>query len=84
MGSKKNKVRIVKKHNENYTFTSNNFLNDLNKDNYEPGNIVDDNDQKSSKEIDPRIDKKINSKHINNKGRKIMGKSMQGHSPIYE
>jgi hypothetical protein len=31
-----------------------------------------------------RIEKKIHTKKVDNKGRKILGKSLQGHSPIYE
>ena len=31
-----------------------------------------------------RIEKKIHSKKVDNKGRKILGKSLQGHSPVYE
>ena len=33
---------------------------------------------------DERIEKKIHSKKPDNKGRKILGKSLQGHSPVYE
>ena len=30
------------------------------------------------------LKKKIHTKKVDNKGRKILGKSLQGHSPIYE
>jgi hypothetical protein len=33
---------------------------------------------------DERMEKKIHSKKVDNKGRKILGKSLQGHSPVYE
>ena len=33
---------------------------------------------------DDRIEKKIHSKKSQYKGRKILGKSLQGHSPVYE
>jgi hypothetical protein len=37
-----------------------------------------------NKPDDERIEKKIHSKKVDNKGRKILGKSLQSHSPIYE
>jgi hypothetical protein len=41
--------------------------------------------KKFGNKSDERIEKKkIHSKKENNKGRKTLGKSMQGHSPIYE
>jgi hypothetical protein len=96
MGKKKKEnIRIIRKdfNKEDYTFVSNdNILNNVN-------NIEDDksattttttttttnNEIKSgnkSKEIIEK--KKIHSKKVDNKGRKILGKSLQGHSPIYE
>jgi hypothetical protein len=30
------------------------------------------------------LKKRIHSKKVDNKGRKILGKSLQGHSPVYE
>lgn len=82
MKNKKKEIRIIQKHNENYTFINDNILSVLNKNNN--GNISKDNEEKSIKKINARIDKKVNSKKMDNKGRKIMGKSMQGHSPVYE
>ena len=91
MGKKKNEnIRILRKgfNKEDYTFVSNdNILNNVN-------NIEDDNESAAattnneirfgnkSKEIIEK--KKIHSKKVDNKGRKILGKSLQGHSPIYE
>jgi hypothetical protein len=40
--------------------------------------------KKSENNLDARIEKKIHSKKVDNKGRKILGKSLQGHSPVYE
>ena len=42
------------------------------------------NEKKSENKSDARIEKKIHSKKVDNKGRKILGKNLQGHSPIYE
>ena len=36
------------------------------------------------KKTDERIEKKIHTKKSHHKGRKILSKSMQGHSPKYE
>jgi len=36
------------------------------------------------KKLDERIEKKIHTTKSQHKGRKILGKSLQGHSPIYE
>jgi hypothetical protein len=43
-----------------------------------------DNEKKSIKKSDDRIEKKIHSRKSRHKGRKVLGKSMQGHSPVYE
>jgi hypothetical protein len=71
---KKNEMRIIKKNDSNkedYTFVSNdNILN--NTKNNEPIN----NKIKSGTKPDNRIEKKIHSKKVDNKGRKILGKSM--------
>ena len=91
MGKKKKEnIRIIRKdfNKEDYTFVSNdNILNNVN-------NIEDDNESAAaatnneikfgnkSKEIIEK--KKIHSKKVDNKVRKILGKSLQGHSPIYE
>lgn len=82
MGKKKKEIKIIKNNSENYTFINYNILDNINNINAEV-DVIDGNDN-SNKKHDTRIDKKIDSKQMNNKGRKIIGKSMQGHSPIYE
>lgn len=82
MGKKKKEIKIIKNNSENYTFINDNILDNINNINAEV-DVIDSNDN-SNKKHDTRIDKKIDSKQMNNKGRKIIGKSMQGHSPIYE
>ncbi|HSF49147.1 MAG TPA: hypothetical protein VLA74_00160 [Nitrososphaeraceae archaeon] len=82
MGKKKKEIKIIKNNSENYTFINDNILDNINNINAEV-DVIDGNDN-SNKKHDTRIDKKIDSKQMNNKGRKIIGKSMQGHSPIYE
>ena len=70
---KKNEMRIIKKNDSNkedYTFVNNNILN--NTKNNE--SII--NESKSGTKPDNRIEKKIHSKKVDNKGRKILGKSM--------
>ena len=42
------------------------------------------NEKKLENKSDARIEKKIHSKKVDNKDRNILGKSLQGHSPIYE
>ncbi|MGZ5509982.1 MAG: hypothetical protein ACXWFC_05845 [Nitrososphaeraceae archaeon] len=77
----KKKIRIIRKdsNKENYTFvSSDNILNNT-KDNESINNEI-----KSGTKPNDRIEKKIHSKKVNNKGRKILGKTLQGHSPIYE
>ena len=39
---------------------------------------------KTENKPDERFEKKIDSKKSQYKGRKILGKSLQGHSPVYE
>ena len=75
MGKKKKEIRIIKKNDSNkedYTFVSSkdNILN--NTKNNE--SII--NESKSGTKPDNRIEKKIHSKKVDNKGRKILGKSM--------
>jgi hypothetical protein len=82
MGKKKKEIKIIKNNSENYTFINDNILDNINNINAEV-DVIDSNDN-SNKKHDTRIDKKIDSKQMNNKDRKIIGKSMQGHSPIYE
>ena len=78
-------MRIIRKdsNKEDYTFVSNdNLLN----------NIIDNestattnSEKRFGNKPDERIEKKkIHSKKSQYKGRKILGKSMQGHSPVYE
>ena len=74
MGKKKNEMRIIKKNDSNkedYTFVSNdNILNNT------KNNESINNKKKSATKPDNRIEKKIHSKKVDNKGRKILGKSM--------
>ena len=86
MGKKKKEtIRIIRKdsNKEDYTFVSNNnILNNI-KDNESTTTI--NNEKKFGNKPDERIEKKkIHSKKSQQKGRNILGKSMQGHSPIYE
>jgi len=79
MSKKKNKIKIIKKNlDENYTFVNESILNfNNNKNKY--------SENKKTTAVDEKIEKKkIHSKKADNKGRKILGKSLQGHSPIYE
>jgi hypothetical protein len=80
MGKKKKEIiRILKKdsNKEDCTFVrDSNILNHLQNEST--------NNEKSENKSDARIEKKIYTKKVDNKGRKILGKSMQGHSPVYE
>jgi hypothetical protein len=71
---KKNEMRIIKKNDSNkqdYTFVSNdNILNNT------KNNEFINNEIKSGNKPNNRIEKKIHSKKVDNKGRKILGKSM--------
>ncbi len=84
MGKTKKDIRIIKKNSNNavYTFVSDNILNNVNnvKDNLSETT----NNEKIENKRNERIEKKIHTKKVDNKGRKILGKSLQGHSPIYE
>ena len=85
MGKKKKEtIRIIRKdsNKEDYTFVNNNnILNNI-KDN---GSTTTNNGKKFGNKPDERIEKKkIHSKKSQHTGRKILGKSMQGHSPVYE
>ena len=90
MGKKKKEtIRIIKREDankEDYTFVSNdNILNNVNnikKNNNESTTTYTKLENKSADEIIEK--KKIYSRKVDNKGRKILGKSMQGHSPVYE
>jgi hypothetical protein len=71
---KKNEMRIIKKNDSNkedYTFVStDNILNNT------KNNESINNKNKSGNKPNNRIEKKIHSKKVDNKGRKILGKSM--------
>lgn len=85
MGNKRKEIKIRRKESniEDYTFVTNdNILNNL-KDN-EFTTITND-DKKFGDITKERIEKKkIHSKKSQYKGRKILSKSLQGHSPVYE
>ncbi len=73
MGKKKKEIRILKNNSnkEDYTFVSNdNILNNT------KNNESINNEIKSGTKPNNRIEKKIHSKKVDNKGRKILGKSM--------
>jgi len=84
MGKTKKDIRIIKKNsnNELYTFVSDNILNNVNNVKDNPSETT--NNEKIENKRNERIEKKIHTKKVDNKGRKILGKSLQGHSPIYE
>ena len=88
MGKKKKEnIRIIGKdfNKEDYTFVRDNILNNVHniKDNESITTI--NNEKKIGDKPAGIIEKKkIHSKKIDNKGRKTLGKSLQGHSPIYE
>ena len=86
MGKKKKEtIRIIRKDSkkEDYTFVSNdNILNNINNN---KSTTTTNNEIKFGNKPYERIEKKkIHSKKSQYKGRKILGKNMQGHSPIYE
>ena len=84
MGKAKKDIRIKKRESnkEDYTFISDNILkNGDNIKNNPSGTTTNEKIVNRSRE---RIEKKIPTKKVDNKGRKILGKSLQGHSPIYE
>lgn len=71
---KKNEMRIITKNDSNkedYTFVSNDNILNNTKNNESINNKI-----KSGTKPDNRIEKKIHSKKVDNKGRKILGKSM--------
>jgi hypothetical protein len=72
MDKKKNEMRIIKNNskNEDYTFVSDNITNTI------KNNESINNEIKSGTKPNDRIEKKIHSKKVDNKGRKILGKSM--------
>ncbi len=89
MGKKKKEnIRIIRKdfNKEDYTFVRDNILNNVNNIEDTGFATTTNNEIKfgnKSKEIIEKK-KKIHSKKVDNKWRKILGKSLQGHSPIYE
>jgi hypothetical protein len=73
MGKKKKEIRIIKNNfnKEDYTFVSNdNILNNT------KHNLSINNEIKSGTKPNNRIEKKIHSKKVDNKGRKILEKNM--------
>ena len=82
MSKKKEKIRIIKNdsNNKDYTFVKDNIITKVNNYKNESAN----NEKKPEKKTDERSEKKIHTTKSHHKGRKILGKSMQGHSPIYE
>jgi hypothetical protein len=72
MGKKRKEIKIIKKdsNKEDYTFVSDSILNNI-KNNE---SII--NESKSGTKPNNRIEKKIHSKKVDSKGRKILGKSM--------
>lgn len=79
MGKKKKEIRIIKTgfNNEDYTFVTDNNLN-----NTKTESII--NEKTPENKPNERAEKKIYSKKSHQKGRKFLGKSLQGHSPVYE
>ena len=79
MSKKKKEIRIIKKEDikEEYTFVSNNVRNNVK-------NEFVTNEKRSENQSNKIIEKKIHSRKSHHKGRKVLGKSMQGHSPVYE
>jgi hypothetical protein len=81
MGKKKKEIKIIKNNSnkEDYTFVSYNILNNIKDNEY-----ATTNNEKIENKPNERIEKKIHTKKVDNKGRKMLVKSLQGHSPIYE
>ena len=79
MGKKKKEIRIIKviSNNEDYTFVTGNNLNNTKTESI-------NNKKTSENKPNKSVEKKIYSKKSYQKGRKILGKSLQGHSPVYE
>ena len=84
MGKKKKVIRIIRKdsNKEEYTFVSSDNIRNNTKNN--ESTTTTTNEKKPENKPDERIEKKIDSKKSHQKGRKILGKSLQGHSPVYE
>ena len=73
MDKKKKEIRIIKSdsNKEDYTFVSRDNILNHTKNNESIINAI-----KSGTKPNNRIEKKIHSKKVDNKGRKILGKSM--------
>jgi hypothetical protein len=73
MGKKKTEMRIIKNNSNkgDYTFVSSDNITNNTKNNESINNQI-----KSGNKPNNRIEKKIHSKKVDNKGRKILGKSM--------
>ena len=87
MVKKKKVIRIIRKdsNKEEYTFvSSDNIRNNVNNLKDNESTTTTTNEKKSENKPDERIEKKVHSKKSHHKGRKILGKSLQGHSPVYE
>ena len=84
MGKAKKDIRIIKRdsNKEDYTFVSDNILKNV--DNIKNNPSATTTNEKLENRSRERNEKKILTKKVDNKGRKILGKSLQGHSPIYE
>ncbi len=81
MGNKRKEIKIIRKdsNKEDYTFVNDSILNNI------KNNESINDEIKFENKFDGVFEKKkIHSKKVDNKGRKILGKSLQGHSPIYE
>ena len=76
---RKKEIKIIKKkdNNQEYTFVSDNVLKNVK-------NECVTNEKKSVSQSNEIIQKKIHSRKSHHKGRKVLGKSIQGHSPVYE
>jgi hypothetical protein len=82
---KRETIKIIRKdsNKEDYTFVSNDNIRNNLKDN-ESTTIINEDRMFGDKTKDRIAKKKIYSKKSQYKGRKILGKSLQGHSPVYE
>ena len=84
---KKGTIKIIRKdsNKEDYTFVRSNNNNILDNIRENESIASTNNEERFGNKPDVRIEKKkIHSKKSQQKGRKILGKSMQGHSPVYE
>ena len=84
---KKGTIKIIRKdsNKEDYTFVRSNNNNILDNIRDNESTASTNNEERFGNKPDVRIEKKkIHSKKSQQKGRKILGKSMQGHSPVYE